>query len=154
MLALIPERKFQGYLTYYQGTLGVMDDTYARLREATHTLQGRSDVRPRIAIVLGSWLSPLASEVVDASVIPYDETPHFPVSATPAHAGRLVLGRIENQPVAVMSNRVHLYEGRSAQEVVFPVRVLQQLGAETLLITNAAGAINAEYRVGTLMLIA
>jgi len=134
--------------------LRAMDDTYAQLREATHAVQGRSDIRPRIAIVLGSWLAPLASEVVDASVIPYDEIPHFPVSATPAHPGRLVLGRIENQPVAVMSNRVHLYEGRSPQEVVFPVRVLQQLGAETLLITNAAGAINAEYRVGTLMLIA
>jgi purine-nucleoside phosphorylase len=131
-----------------------MDDTYMKVGEATHALQGRSDIRPRIAIVLGSWLSPLASEVVDASVIPYDEIPHFPVSAIPAHPGRLVLGRIENQPVAVMSNRVHLYEGRSAQEVVFPVRVLQQLGAETLLMTNAAGAINTEYHVGTLMLIA
>ena len=140
--------------TKQQETLAVMDDTFAKLRDATHAVQGRSDIRPRIAIVLGSWLSPLASEVVDASVIPYDEIPYFPVSTIPAQSGRLVLGRIENQPVAVLSSRVHLYEGRSPEEVVFPVRVLQQLGAETLLITNAAGAINAEYHVGTLMLIA
>ncbi len=131
-----------------------MNDIYAKLGEATRVVQARSNIRPRIAIVLGSWLAPLADEVTASSVIPYDEIPHFPVSSMPAHPGRLVLGQVGNQPVAVMSNRVHLYEGCSPQEIVFPVRVLQQLGAETVVITNATGAINPKFGVGTLMLIA
>jgi purine-nucleoside phosphorylase len=123
------------------------------VREAAAVVADRTSVSPRLGLVLGSGLGALADEVQEADAIPYGQIPYFPVSTAPGHAGRLVVGTLEGVPVAVMAGRVHMYEGYSAQEVVFPVRVLRELGARTLIITNAAGAVNESFHPGTLMLI-
>jgi len=128
-------------------------DRYDRLHEATDWIQQRAAVRPRIALVLGSGLGSLADEVSDAVVLPYREIPHFPVSTAPGHAGKLILGRLEGKHVAVMAGRSHMYEGYSAQQVVFPIQVMRRLGADTLIITNAAGGVNLGFQAGALMLI-
>lgn len=117
------------------------------------TIQRRTEVRPRIGLILGSGLSTLADAVEDGVVIPYGEIPHFPVSTVEGHVGRLVVGRLEGQAVAVMQGRAHYYEGYSMAEIAFPVRVLQVLGIEILVITNAAGGLNSEFRAGDPMLI-
>jgi purine-nucleoside phosphorylase len=103
--------------------------------------------------VLGSGLGALADELSHATRIPYRHIPHFPRSTAPSHAGLLALGALEGQPVAVMAGRVHLYEGYSARQVAFPIRVMRDLGAEILIITNAAGGVNAHFHPGSLMLI-
>lgn len=125
-----------------------------RLEEAASYVRARSEHRPAVAVVLGSGLGPLANDVRNATIIPYVEIPHFPVSTAPGHAGRLVLGQFEGRTVAMMAGRVHLYEGYSAREVVFPIRLLRLLGAETVLLTNAAGGVNERFSSGALMLIA
>ena len=117
------------------------------------TIQRRTEVRPRVGLILGSGLSTLADAVEDGVVIPYGEIPHFPVSTVEGHVGRLVVGRLEGQAVAVMQGRAHYYEGYSMAEIAFPVRVLQVLGIEILVITNAAGGLNSEFRAGDPMLI-
>jgi purine-nucleoside phosphorylase len=117
------------------------------------TIQRRTEVRPRIGLILGSGLSTLADAVEDGVVIPYGEIPHFPVSTVEGHVGRLVVGRLEGQAVAVMQGRAHYYEGYSMAEIALPVRVLQVLGIEILVITNAAGGLNSEFRAGDPMLI-
>ena len=124
-----------------------------RVREAASTLRGRLEGLPRVGIVLGSGLGPLADEVVDPVVVPYAEIPHFPVSTAPGHSGQLVSGTLEGVPVAVMRGRVHYYEGYSLQQVTFPIRTLRRLGAEALIITNAAGGLNEAYRTGDLMVL-
>ena len=117
------------------------------------TIQRRTEVRPRVGLILGSGLSTLADAVEDGLVIPYGEIPHFPVSTVEGHVGRLVVGRLEGQAVAVMQGRAHYYEGYSMAEIALPVRVLQVLGIEILVITNAAGGLNSEFRAGDPMLI-
>ena len=124
-----------------------------RVREAASTLRGRLPVVPRVAIILGSGLGPLADEVQDPTVVPYAEIPHFVVSTVSGHAGQLVGGTLEGVPVAVMRGRVHLYEGYSLQQITFPVRTVRRLGAEILIITNAAGGLNPAYRPGDLMVL-
>jgi purine-nucleoside phosphorylase len=96
----------------------------------------------------------MAQEIENATVIPYAEVPHFPLSTAPGHAGELVLGTLEGQPVAALSGRAHLYEGYTPEQVVLPVRAMRLLGAEILLITNAAGGLDPTWDPGTLMLIA
>jgi len=120
---------------------------------AAAMVQGRAQVRPRVGLILGSGFSPLADAVEDCVVIPYGEIPNFPVSTVEGHVGRLVLGRLEGQEVAVMQGRAHYYEGYSMAQIGFPVRVLQVLGIDTLIITNAAGGLNPEFRAGDCMLI-
>jgi purine-nucleoside phosphorylase len=101
--------------------------------------------------VLGSGLGPLADEVENATVVPYAEIPHFAVSTVSGHAGQFVAGTLEGVPVAVLRGRVHFYEGYSLQQITFPIRTLHRLGAEILIITNAAGGLNGAYRPGDLM---
>jgi purine-nucleoside phosphorylase len=122
-----------------------------RVREAASSVRGRLPVTPRVGIILGSGLGPLADEVQDPTVVPYAEIPHFAVSTVSGHAGQLVGGTLEGVPVAVLRGRVHFYEGYSLQQVTFPVRTLRRLGAELLIITNAAGGLNPSYRAGDLM---
>lgn len=124
-----------------------------RVAEAAAAIRESTSTEPRVAMVLGSGLGALAAEVEDPVVVPYTDIPHFPASTAPGHAGRLVLGGVEGTPVAIMAGRVHLYEGYTADEVAFPIRVLHHLGAKLLIITNAAGGINPEFHPGTLMLI-
>lgn len=121
--------------------------------EAAQAVKGKISLRPEVAIVLGSGLGRLVERVSDQTVISYREIPHFPLSTAPGHAGRLLVGRLAGQPVAVLAGRAHLYEGYAADQVVLPVRVLHALGAKTLIITNAAGGVNYQFQPGTLMVI-
>lgn len=109
--------------------------------------------KPSVGIILGSGLGALADEVEAIASIPYSEIPGFGQSSVIGHAGRLVLGRLEGTPVAVMQGRLHYYEGLDLQQVTFPVRVLRKLGAHTLIVTNAAGGLNPDFAAGDLMLI-
>ncbi len=127
--------------------------SWDRLQDAADAVARRAPLRPQIAIVLGSGLGGMTSELNDATTVPYTEIPHFPVSTAPGHAGKLLIGRLSERPVIMFSGRAHLYEGYRPDEVVFGVRLARQLGAEALIITNAAGGVNAEFHPGILMLL-
>ena len=116
-------------------------------------IRSRVQEKPRIGIILGSGLGRLADAVNKASLIPYQELPGWPISTVVGHAGRLVIGELESQLVLVMQGRVHYYEGYSMAQVTMPVRVMQRLGIEILIVTNAAGAIHPDYLPGDVMLI-
>jgi purine-nucleoside phosphorylase len=109
--------------------------------------------KPRIALILGTGLGGLADTVEEPAVIPYSELPGWPVSTVAGHAGRLVMGTLVGQSALVMQGRIHYYEGYDMQQVTLPIRVMQRLGVEILIITNAGGAINPEYSPGDVMLI-
>ncbi len=125
----------------------------ARLDEAAAAVRARTALRPSIGLVLGSGLGAFADCLEGAVAVPYPEIPHFPAATVAGHAGALVVGRSRGLPVAVLKGRVHFYEGYRLDEVVFPVRVLGRLGVKTLLVTNAAGAINPAFAPGDLMVI-
>lgn len=113
----------------------------------------RTKLRPQIALVLGSGLGAFAEEFAEATKIPYGEIPYFPRSTAIGHAGQLVIGKVGAVPVAAMQGRVHLYEGYSAKEVAFPVRVFARMGVRTVILTNAAGGIKRELGQGKLVVI-
>lgn len=121
--------------------------------ELAAALAERGVGEAQLAMVLGSGLGPLADQLEDASVIPYEELPHVPSSGVPGHAGRLVLGNLEGKRVVCQQGRVHLYEGWSVREATRCVRGFAAAGVPRLLLTNAAGGLRAEWRPGTLMLI-
>lgn len=127
---------------------------YDQVMEATAFIRTRTSLKPKVALILGSGLGDLAAEVRNATVIPYAEIPHFVRSTIVGHAGRLLVGTLANVPVVLMQGRFHFYEGYAPQVLTFPVRVMSMLGAHILLVTNAAGGINALYRPGDFMLIA
>lgn len=108
---------------------------------------------PAFLLILGSGLGVLADGVQDPVYIPYGEIPHFRTSTAPGHAGRFVCGTLAGKPVMVMQGRMHIYEGYSAEEVAFPVRVAKLLGSHSLIVTNAAGGINTDYNVGDLVVL-
>ncbi|WP_210609734.1 purine-nucleoside phosphorylase [Priestia flexa] len=126
-------------------------------RDVIHTaatyIQGKTTIQPTIGLILGSGLGVLADEIQDAVKIPYNDIPEFPVSTVEGHAGQLVIGTIHDVPVIAMQGRFHFYEGYSLEKVTFPVRVMKELGIETIIVTNAAGGINESYNPGDLMLI-
>lgn len=128
-------------------------ELYNQIREAAAAIRSRTTLQPAVALILGSGLGELASDVRDATAIPYEEIPHFVRSTVPGHLGRLLLGTLENVPVVMMQGRFHLYEGYSPQVLTFPVRVMRMLGAHTLIVTNAAGGVNPAYSPGDFMLI-
>jgi len=128
---------------------------FAHASEAANILGERLGVlTPRIAIVLGSGLGAVAEAVESPIFVPYAEIPHFPQSTVEGHSGRIVSGLLNGVPVVVMQGRVHYYEGYTPQQVTFPMRVLGRLGIETVILTNAAGGINANYQIGDLVLLA
>jgi purine-nucleoside phosphorylase len=129
------------------------DTLVARLAEAAAAVRSRTDLRPRIGLVLGSGLGGFADTLDGAVRIPFQEIPHFVASTVAGHVGALVLGSSEGVPVAVLQGRVHSYEGHSLQQVVFPIRVLGRLGVTSLVLTNAAGAVNKAYAPGELMIV-
>jgi purine-nucleoside phosphorylase len=120
---------------------------------AAQVIRQSAPLQPRVALILGSGLNPLAEAVEDRAVIPYSDIPHFPMATVEGHVGRLIVGQLEGQPVAVMQGRAHYYEGYSMAQIGFPVRVIQTLGVESLIVTNAAGGLNPEFRPGDVMLI-
>ena len=115
--------------------LGIWDE----VEEARRFLADRWAQVPRAGLILGTGLGGLARRIDVEAEIPYSEIPHFPRSTAPGHAGRLILGLLENVPVMAMEGRFHYYEGYSLQKVTFPVRVMRALGAETLILTSAVG---------------
>jgi len=123
------------------------------LAAAVKAIQARSPLRPSVGLVLGSGLGGFAQALERPAVIPYREIPDFPTPTAIGHKGELVLGTSGGVPVAVMAGRVHLYEGYRPDEVVFPVRVLARLGVKVLILTNAAGSVNVNYKPGELMVI-
>jgi purine-nucleoside phosphorylase len=129
-------------------------DLLARLDEAARAIRKRRDGAPRVALVLGSGLGSFADNLTDRLAVPYAEIPNFPVSTgVVGHAGELVLGQVGQAPVAVLSGRVHFYEGRPMSDAVFPARVLARLGVKAVVLTNAAGGVRLTFRPGDLMLI-
>ena len=123
------------------------------INEAVHFIQSKYSAKPLVGIVLGSGLGSFADEIEVECAIPYDQIPFFPVSTVEGHSGKLIFGTLNGKKVVAMAGRFHYYEGYSTQEVVFPIRVLKFLGIQTLLISNAAGGINASFKVGDLMII-
>jgi purine-nucleoside phosphorylase len=128
-------------------------DDFARAEQAAQLVLGRTPLRPRVAVVLGSGLGSFADELQNPTSIPYQDIPSFPRSTAIGHAGRLVIGSFQDVPLAVMQGRVHLYEGYSASEVAFPIRVLARMGVRAIVLTNAAGGINAAYGKGALVVL-
>ena len=126
---------------------------YADILAAVDAIRQKTKMAPRVGVILGSGLGRIAEVVAEPTIIPYAEIPHFPVSSAPTHKGQLCIGTLHGAPVVLMQGRIHLYEGYTPQQVTFPIRVMQALGVETLLVTNAAGGINQAYQVGDLMLI-
>ncbi len=126
---------------------------YDQVMEAVTAIQAHTLQKPAIALILGSGLGDLVAELRDAVAIPYAQIPHFAHSTAIGHAGRLLIGMLEDVPVVVMQGRLHLYEGYSLPVLTLPVRVMHSLGAHTLIVTNAAGGINGAYRQGDFMLI-
>lgn len=124
------------------------------LEEAVRAVRGAVSAEPRIALILGSGLGDLADAAEGAAVIPTADIPNYPRSTVVGHSGRLVFGKLEGHDVVFIQGRAHLYEGHSLDAVAFPVRLVHALGARRLLVTNAAGGINARLRPGTLMFIA
>jgi purine-nucleoside phosphorylase len=122
-------------------------------KAASDYIEARAVIRPRVAVVLGSGLGGFADAIESSAVIPYSEIPGWPVSTAVGHAGKLVIGRVDGVPVAVMAGRAHLYEGYSAQQVVFGIRALFHFGLESLVLTNASGGVNPAFGPGTLVLI-
>ena len=108
---------------------------------------------PKTAIVLGTGLGQLASEITDTYEFPYSEIPNFPVSTVEGHSGKLIFGRLGGKDIMAMQGRFHFYEGYSMKEVTFPVRVMYELGIQTLFVSNAAGGMNPDFRIGDLMVI-
>jgi purine-nucleoside phosphorylase len=121
--------------------------------EAAHFIESRAVLRPRVAVVLGSGLGGFADAIADSAIIPYSEIPGWPQSTAIGHAGKLVVGTLDGLPVAVMSGRAHLYEGYTAQQVVYGVRALWQFGVESIVLTNASGGVNPAFGPGKLVLI-
>ena len=125
----------------------------AKLEEAQHYLRERVGLSPELGIILGSGLGSFADLIEEKIAIPYQEIPHFPISTVEGHAGQWVFGKVDGRPIVVMQGRFHYYEGYEMHEVTFPIRVMQGLGVKGLLVTNAAGGINPEFRPGDLILI-
>jgi purine-nucleoside phosphorylase len=127
--------------------------TLEQFDEIAGVIRKRTKYQPRIALILGSGLGSLADSIQEPDIIPFSDLPYWPASTVQGHAGRLVIGLLEGQPVMVMQGRIHFYEGYTMQQVTLPIRVMQRMGIEMIVVTNAAGAVNPDYVPGDLMLI-
>ena len=128
-------------------------DLLTKIKTAHDYIAHRSKYSPTIGLILGSGLGTLAELIEDPEIYPYSEIPNFPVSTIEGHKGRLVIGKLQGKTVMAMEGRFHYYEGYHMDEVTFPVRVMKLLGVSTLIVTNAAGAINIDFKPGDLMII-
>jgi len=126
---------------------------YERAEHAARIIRSRTTETPRIAIILGSGLGAFADDFENAVGIPYEDITGFPRSTAEGHAGRLVVGKIDQVPLMAMQGRVHFYEGYSLEQVTFPIRVFKLLGIKTLILTNASGGVNVQFSQGALMII-
>lgn len=128
-------------------------DLLSQLDETVQFLRARYSNKPSVGIVLGSGMGNFTDEIVIEKEIDYADIPNFPLSTVEGHKGKLVFGKLSNKTVMVMAGRFHFYEGYTAQEIVFPIRVMKWLGVEILILSNAAGAVNPSFNVGDLMII-
>jgi purine-nucleoside phosphorylase len=140
-------------MTAVRAPAAAANSDYARAGRAAKLVLAETKLRPKIAVVLGSGLGSFAEQLTDATKIAYEKIPGFPLATVVGHAGQLIVGRIGAVPVAVMQGRVHLYEGHSARDVVFPMRVLKRMGVRTVILTNASGGIAGGLKPGALVLI-
>jgi purine-nucleoside phosphorylase len=124
-----------------------------QLQETVGFIRSQYSGQPIAGIVLGSGLGNFLSEIDTEASIPYRDIPHFPVSTVKGHEGKLVFGKLSGKTVVVMAGRFHYYEGYSAEEVVYPIRVMKMIGIQNLLLSNAAGGVNPSFKVGDLMII-
>ena len=127
------------------------DSRLHRIDEAVAHVRARADRRPEIGVVLGTGLGALIGDMHVHAAIEYEEIPHFPVSTVESHSGRLVFGALQGREVVAMQGRFHFYEGYSMEQVTFPIRVMQRLGVDTLVVSNACGGMHPGYRRGDLM---
>ncbi len=127
--------------------------TIEEIDQAAKTVQKKLHYKPRIGLILGSGLGDMADAIENPDLIPFKDIPNWPEATAPGHVGRLVVGKLENQEVMVLQGRLHYYEGYSMAEVTLPIRVMQRLGIEILVFTNAAGAVNPDFSAGDVMLI-
>jgi purine-nucleoside phosphorylase len=130
-----------------------MPNDFSQAESAAAFLLSQTRLRPRIGLVLGSGLGAFADDFTESTKIPYAQIPAFPRSTAIGHAGQMVVGLADSIPVAAMQGRVHLYEGYSAAEVAFPIRVFSRLGIRAVILTNAVGGINLDYNQGALVVI-
>ena len=130
-----------------------MLDQFDKITEAAGFLSSRWAETPAVGIVLGSGLGGVAEQLSERVVIPYDAVPHFAVSTAHGHSGQLVCGKLAGVPVVVMEGRIHAYEGYSLAQITLPIRVFKRLGAGLVIVTNAGGGLNPQYRTGDVMVI-
>jgi purine-nucleoside phosphorylase len=130
-----------------------LSQDFVRAERAAKFILAKTKLRPRIGLILGSGLSAFANELAGATRINYQKIPRFPRSTAIGHAGRMVIGKVADVPVAVMQGRVHFYEGYTPREVIFPMRVMARMGIRAALITNAAGGIDREFKQGCLVVL-
>lgn len=128
-------------------------DLNMKVKETVEYINFNIKTTPNIGIILGSGLGDMAEEIEEPTIYNYNEIPHFPVSTVEGHKNRFVIGNLEGKYVIAMQGRFHYYEGYSMEEVTFPIRVMKKLGVEMLIVTNAAGGVNKNYKSGELMLI-
>lgn len=127
--------------------------TIKEIDDVVAEILSRTEIKARIGMILGSGLNSLAEAVENAVSIPFSDLPHWPISTVQGHAGRLVIGQLEGQNVFVLQGRTHFYEGYTMSQVTLPVRVMQRLGVEIMVVTNAAGGIADAHQPGDVMLI-
>lgn len=130
-----------------------MKNLYERIQESAEYIKSKINNTPEIGLILGSGLGVLGDEIENPVIIKYDEIPNFPVSTVEGHSGQLVIGNLEGKFVIAMQGRFHFYEGYSMETVTFPVRVMKELGVKTVIVTNAAGGANKDFKPGDLMII-
>lgn len=130
-----------------------MNNLLKKIKRTTAFIRERINMEPRFGIILGTGLGNLVKEIDIKYQLSYDEIPHFPVSTVESHHGKLIFGTLGNNPVVAMAGRFHYYEGYSAAEITFPVRVMKALGIEILFISNASGGLNPDYHTGDLMIL-
>jgi purine-nucleoside phosphorylase len=137
----------------YEVTLMAEFITMDQIDAAASQIRRQTAQQPKVGLILGSGLGDLADSVTPADYIEYKDIPGWPVSTIPGHKGRLVIGNLANTPVLIMQGRAHYYEGYSISQIGFPIRVMRKLGIHTLVVTNAAGGINPDFRPGDVMAI-
>lgn len=124
-----------------------------KINETAAYIQSKIDNMPKTAIILGTGLGELVNHIQNPEIISYEEIPNFPVSTVEGHSGKLIFGQLGNKRIMAMQGRFHYYEGYCMQQVTFPVRVMKALGIKTLFVSNAAGGMNPEFRIGDIMII-
>ena len=151
MIAIQPIQT--GWLRFIFGGQNSLQNLVEKISESAEFLRKRRQETPRAGLILGTGLSGLAEQIETVATIPYEDIPHFPHSTVESHTGQLVCGRLNGIPIMAMEGRFHFYEGYSLEQVTFPVRVMASLGAEILLVTNAAGCMNPEYQLADVVII-